>query len=84
MTAPEEVSFDEVAREALKDAKEVFREEGSSATPNPPAAWVEDPLLRVEGFVEEERVDPTPSESDAQPNPTSPASTPTQAPGSAR
>ena len=84
MSAPKGVSFDE-AREALKDAEEIFREEGSSATPNPPAGLVEDPLLSMEDFVEEGRVDPAPLESDALPKLTLPASAPTQAmPGSER
>ena len=38
---PERGSFDVVAQEALKAAEEIFREEGSSATPNPSAALVE-------------------------------------------
>ena len=79
------VSFEKVTREALKDAEEVFREEDPSATPNPSTALVEDPLLSVEDFIEEGRVDPTPSESNALLKPTSPASAPTQAtPGSVR
>ena len=79
MSAPMGLSFEEVAREALKDAEEVFREEGPSAMPNPLAALVEDPLLSVEDFIEEGRADPTPSESDALSKLTSPASAPTQA-----
>ena len=51
--APEESSFDEVARDALKAAEEIFREENSSATPNLPAALANCPLLSVEDFVEE-------------------------------
>ena len=38
MMAPEESSFDEVAREALKAAEEISREANSSATPSPPVA----------------------------------------------
>ena len=64
ISAPEGVSLEEVAWEALKDAEEVFGEEGSSATPNPPAALIEDSLLCVEDFIEEGRVDPTPSKLD--------------------
>ena len=52
MSAPMGLSFEEVARESLKDTEEVFREEGSSATLNPPVALVEDPFLSVEDFVE--------------------------------
>ena len=65
MMVPKGGSFDEVAREALKAAEEIFREEGSSATPNPPAALTEDPLLSVEDFLEEEQGYLTRLESDA-------------------
>ena len=78
--APEGSSFDEVAREALKAAEEIFREENPSATPSLLAALVEDPFLSVEDFVKERRVDPTPLESHALPKPTSPALAQTQAP----
>ena len=53
MTTPAGVSFEEVAREVLKDAEEVFNEEGFSAMSNPPAALVEDSHLSVEDFLEE-------------------------------
>ena len=52
---------------------------------NLPAALVKDPLLSVEDFVEEGRLNPTPSKSDVLAKPTSPASATTQAtPGSKR
>ena len=53
ITAPEGASFDEVAREALKDAEEIIHIEETSASPNPPAALVEDSHLSVEDFLEE-------------------------------
>ena len=78
------MSFDEVAREALKVAEEIFHEEDTSATPDPPTSLVEDPHLSVEDFLVEEHVNST-SESYAPPKPTLSASAPTQAaPGSAR
>ena len=79
MTALEGVSFDEVAQEALKAAEEIFHEEDTSATPIPPTALVEDPLLSVEDFLVEECANPTPSELHALPKPASPASVPAQA-----
>ena len=77
-TAPEGVSFDEVAREALKATEEIFRKEDTSATPNPRIALVEDPHLSVEDFLAQKRANPTPSESDDQLKPASPASASTQ------
>ena len=64
-TATEGVSFGEAAREALKTAEELFPEEHLAAMPNPTETLVEDPHLRVEDFLAEERAHPAPSESDA-------------------
>ena len=70
---PEEGSFDVAAREALRAAEEILYE-GSSSTPNPSMALIEDPLLSVEDFLIEEQGDLTPLESDAIPKLTPPAS----------
>ena len=51
MLAPEESTFDEVAREALKAAEKIFHEGDTLATPIPPAAWIEDPLLRIKDIL---------------------------------
>ena len=77
--APEASFYDEVAREALKAAEEIFREEDTSTTTIPLADLMEDPPLSVEDFLGEECANPTPSESDTPPRLTSPASVPTQA-----
>ena len=51
MTAHEGVSFDEVSQEALKAVEEIIHVEETSASPNPPAALVEDPHLCIEDFL---------------------------------
>ena len=77
-TILERGSFDDVARAALRATEKVFREGGSSTTPNPPMASTEDRPLRVKNFLVEEQEDLTRPESDALQKLTLPTPAPTQ------
>ena len=77
-TGPDGGSFDDVAREALRAAKEIIREDGSSATPSTPVVLTKDPPIVVE-----EQEDLTPLGSDIPSKPTLPTLALTQTtPGS--